>query len=502
MAQPQTYEVTHPDGRTLEITGERMPTESELQNIFKSMPSGGQPSASKAPPTDLRSKFEKRAAELKAADKARPQPLREAIGGAAGAFGAGVAAVTKPLSRRITGQTSEQYDATVEDLKRTSSTAGKVGQVAGQAAEFAIPEMGASKIAGALPTMARAARVGAKEALTAAGTYGVAKSQGDPHAAVTTLTSMVPGFATMGVGSAKAWYASAERTMTRILESAAKARNEKVIKQAVADVLPLAMDRSLLRATKGRWATAVEEAKNVRGQAVKDVLASSVGDEPLPVGPVVKDLETLKQKAMVMKPIGATTRAQVRAGSAGQGLQAVPIESSVVNFIDKMQDRLTSAGGEVGMIQARELVKFKRVWDRFVYGAKPFLDKTALTEFNKEARKAGADAIRRVIATTPSVDVLKRVDEAFHAHTQLYSLISDVAFKVPYVPLAFGVTRQVEKRLLVGALNSPTWRLLSVKAKLAVGDAIASGSAERIRNVLAPIIAGTVKGEPESAEEQ
>lgn len=489
----EEFIVTMPDGRKAHWSGEKPPTASDLDALYKS--AGGKPQGKpQSTPSAKASPSADAIKEATTQEQERTQGGREAIGGFGRQLLADVARLTAPISRRVMGQTPEQYESLVKSTE-PETPSGKAGGTAARMAEFAGPG-GAAKAVGLVGKTALAAE--------GAGIYGLSKFQGDPHAAATALISMVPGFATLK--SPQQWFASAQGTMTKILESAAKAKNEDTVKQAVAKVLPLAMDRSLLQVTKGKWAEAVKVAKEVAGKNVGTVLQSTVGDEPLPIAPIIKELDALKAQHTAIVRESASKLSQVRSGVGGTagatGVASPVVGGSMVAILDELQTGLREAGREAGAIQARELVKFKRDWDRYVYKAKPFLDPEALVDFKKEALKTAADSVRRVIATTPGVELLSKVDSVMHQHQQLYNLISEVAFEAPYMPPSFGIKKQIAKQVLKATIMSPTWRLASVKAKMALGDAMVSGSLPRLRAASTAILAGATQGDTEEAESE
>ena len=295
---------------------------------------------------------------------------------------------------------------------------------------------------------------------------------------------------------------SAQKSMTKLFTAAGD--GSKAAERAITQIVPLALDQSLLRVTRGRWARAVEEAKSGLGKQVGAAMKGRVGDEIVPIKPVVDGLEGLKQTVTNYVPVNSAGEA-VGAGARGaRDLKAVAFNARVVRQADRLEKILEDHGPTV---QLRQLVNLRRDWDDFVYSSKSWLNKEDMVkQYEARAKSAATDAIRGIINEDPRFVDLSKLDKAYHLHSQLYSFIADEAFGKGHGGGAFypgfGMQNAMIRRGLSAAVRSPTWRLLPIKAKLKLAESIATNDQGAVLRILRPVIgASTIavgRGEDQS----
>lgn len=136
----KTYEVTAPDGRVLELTGDHAPTEAELSEIFKSL----RPNSETPKP-----------ASRKLADAVVDAlPVAGATaGGLIGASGGGIMAVP---GAGVGGMVGDALKQGINALRGAPPAASPVGELAGQTALSAAVQAGPTAIAGAARMVAPA----------------------------------------------------------------------------------------------------------------------------------------------------------------------------------------------------------------------------------------------------------------------------------------------------------------------------------------------------------
>lgn len=129
----QTFEITAPDGRVVEITGDRMPSGPELQGIFAKLP----PATAPAP---VSSQIDAPADSRSLVEQAGMPPIADIGVGAAKGVASTAVGLTElahkiPGVSRLTGLTPGSFEWARAQLKPTN-TAQKIGKGAEQVAEF------------------------------------------------------------------------------------------------------------------------------------------------------------------------------------------------------------------------------------------------------------------------------------------------------------------------------------------------------------------------------
>ncbi len=434
-----------------------------------------------------------------------PEPVREAVKGAGKSLIGSVATLTGPISRRVLGQTPEQYAASVKDLTERKGTAQQVGGAAEQIGEFFIPGR-----------VAKSMGVLGKIATEAFGNYTVATGQGSEHpiyaAAIAAALAPLSALAPKAASSVKA---SAEKSMGRALSKGVEVTNEKV-QNAIAESVPRALDLGL----HPTWRRVLAKAKGVQqvaGKAVENELASTSGDAPVPIQPVVDALTALATKAQNVVPIGKTG-APIGAGAGAARSQPVVFNKRLIGKIDELKSILVQHGPTM---EARQLHNIKEDWSNFVWkGAKYAKPKVTL---EARAKDAAVGAMRSVLERdAPSI---ADVDREYHLARQTYDVIADAAglgrlskpeqtltqqaikaSRAAVIGSAVGAGAGVSVGhsavgALVGsatgvmleqAMKSAGWRLLGSAAKNRLATALANGDAETVRRIVSPLIAAKV----------
>jgi hypothetical protein len=423
-------------------------------------------------------------------------------------------------------------------LERTG-TAEKVGGTAASIAEFAVPERAAAGIVGKLPAMGRAATTAVKTGLTFAGGTGVAKAQGDPNAktagAMTAVSPALEVAAPAASAAAKWLRGSASEKLSTFFGNSAL--EPKHVRKAAELIVPTALDEGIPKSWKA-WAAQTETAKDVKGAAVGTTKAGPAGDMWAPVQPVIDALEDLKQKAaVVMMPV-----------SSGKG-PAVPTavmtkNDALLRAINTFQSKLKMLPTNNGSVPARILHDIKESWNELVYAKKASVDmnvRDLALNAKKRAAKTAVGAIRDILQTESPK--LSDVDQAYHIATQLHRAVLDAALEATgkvEAQVAHGVAGAMKRfagsaggagtgaalggsygyqhggvltgakdaaigaivggvsgRMLQNAFQSPGWKLMDVRTKNALAEAIVGGKIDTVRKIVAPLLAAGVAGQPE-----
>ncbi len=289
---------------------------------------------------------------------------------------------------------------------------------------------------------------------------------------------------------------SATASMGKLLRAAGDGSPEAA--KAVEKVLPLAMDRAILRATRGGMVEAIERGKETTGAQVGAAL-SRVSSEIVSTTPIVESLSELRKVAENYVPVGPRGEAIGAAASVARGitdLKAVPFQHRLIAQISRLEEVIANHGPTIFV---GNLVNMRRGWDDIVYAGQSWLNKQKLkVRFEARAKSAAADSIRRIISQDPALIDLAAVDKAFHLHNQLWSFVADEAFgkghgMVTYYP-GFGAGAAVTRRVLNAATKSPTWRLLPITAKSRLAQMIVEGNDSGIRAFARQVIAGSIAG--------
>lgn len=285
---------------------------------------------------------------------------------------------------------------------------------------------------------------------------------------------------------------SAASSMTKLF-TAASDGSEAAIRE-INKIVPLALDQSLLRVTRGKWATAVRESRERVGGKIGAEIKGPAGDTIVPTDPPIKALEDLRDSVSNFAPIDDRGNpVGVAAAKPSNMLRAVEFNKRLVGQINEHIEILKAHGPTVYL---RDLVKLRRDWDDFVYSSKQFLNRDDMAkQYEARAKSSATDAIRGIIDQDPKLITLADLDKAYSAHSKLYSFIADEAFGkghgFPIYP-GFGLQASITRRIFQKAVQSPTWKLMSIKGRLRLAEAMASNNETAVRNILRPLLVGGV----------
>jgi len=428
-------------------------------------------------------------------------------------FGKGVAGTIADLgslTERVTGLNLP--DLPEGDL--TPRTTGeKVGQFAERTAEFALPgeavtatrkgmQITAKLVqAGVTPAKARLIAAGAEgvgQALTAA---GISTVHGDDPETAAIIAGAAPVFGTALTQMAPIIRQGAITRMARFMERGVRGEitpyRMKEIAQAAQDFIDLPLKRT--------WRQMAAQTGKIRAgktETLKTALAGPLGDVPVPKAPVVKALDDLITDAQHYKQVKG-------------GIQAIDPRKDLVHAVGELQELL----GEYGdTLPARDLHDLKSIWWKKIFPIKEEQPIRSLgeqlTNAQKEAHLAGAASIMRVLET--DAPQIAKLDSAVHhaAILDKYTRRLAVAARTSRlakpaaaqavgavggaVGMAAGSTMGhpwiganigwATSRMLMGAIESPRWRLIPMATRRSLASALASGKSEQVRKILTPIV--------------
>jgi len=505
MAQ-RTYEITAPDGRMLEITGDRVPTEAELREIFaRTAPSTTAASAPPAPPTPAASDAgvlgNLAIGALKGAGHT-VMSLGELVHQVPG-FSAGLDALYG------TPGLSQTAFAAAHEAVTPTTPAQRVGKVAEQIAEVIVPgskiaalgEAAATKVAPHLaPVIGQtAARLVPRAVIEGAGSAGLSLMQGgDPR------IGAVGGAVAPAIGTA------VEALPTRLKEEATK----KVVQalgptkerfKAIAERLaPQILMRGLGGSRQALQTKAASMLETVGDQL--DTALQQHGAEAVSTQPIVDVLETAKD----------AFRTTVQRG--GQTTMVV-YEPRAVQQLSGLQKILTDLGPDARVDQ---LVAVRRAWDKVVDQAGGFAHRAGgaigiplkeQTEAwaKREATSAIRDQLNQAVPELGAInkewsfwknldDVLGQTLKRTQPHgVGIGQMMAEGAGQVVGGALGAtqGVATGVGSAFAVGKLaamarqvfTSPRWQFVDAKLRNQLADAIVNNNVDNVASALVRISA-------------
>lgn len=466
----QTYEVTAPDGRVLEITGDRAPTEAELKSIFN-MASMKQPQAPAAPERGL---------------------LGDALEYGKGIVKSGLGVVEQggnlirdyvPGMKALENATGAYVDTNINTAP--TNTPQTLGKLTGDVAQFFVPT---SRIVGTTGKVAElAAKYGRTAEAVKAGGIAAMQGAGPVGAGVTAgLTAVMPGGGAVKRLSS-ALEEGAEKRMAQALGA-----TTKPLKKTASELAPGMLERGV----KGSRAAMLEQA-----EAQTAAVGQQLGD----------DIARLAQS-------GATASGDAirqRIAQASQGLmttnaagEAVAIEGMqpVLKQLGKLDEFVASLGPDIPFDKAARL---KTAWDRIVskaglYGpnaaakatdnAKAWAFREGATGMRRAMEEGGDDAYAALNKEYKFWKGLRDVLSATQQRTQSQTggliaagaggvggfLLTDSndSLGERFAKVGLGVAAS---RKLVQLLQSPAYRTtISAPLKKKLADALATDSATGI----------------------
>lgn len=549
---PQTFDVTSSDGRKITLTGDSPPTETELEEIFRSFP----PVTKKAGVSLLDVSPGLRTIK----------DLAVGAGKELGSFAIGAGETVAPALRMVPGvkslvATPEQFQEAKNIIGKPEGFAQKAGAFGIETAEYAIP---AGKITGTVKgasvfarlvkqgisarraAMAAAAVEGVAQGATAAGVTSVA---GREEAGTVGVLNALAPVATKAIElGAPVLRATAQKKLAQLLATGMEDKGHgqlvdyalktgvktgeavrgdvdnaiKIVRAAASELLDLPV-----MASWGKWQTMLasrtESAKPLLGTALK----SSLGDVEVPIRSLVSELETtINESASHFARLAKGAHAAdptVNLDMAG-GIAQKVYDQPLFKELTALKDELATYDNT---ITVRNLVDIKRVWDKTVYtlatAGKVNADpSTLISSAMKEAAFTGANAIRRVLEeSSPTISKLN--DVVSHA-IKLEDLVRKVAIAHPGMSEAMrnmatavgaagglvlgretgtsgylgAVVGLSTARLVTKAMDSPLWHTMLPATRNRLAVAIQSGQADTVRKIVLPLVSATAS-QPSSA---
>lgn len=369
----QVFEVTAPDGRVLEISGDRVPTEAELQTIFAQTATA--PREPAVPPVPA------------------PAPTTgERVGGVTGgAIDVGIGAVKglgntvfglgkffrdyTPVGRISDAIQPGAFDERPEVLQ-PQNTAQRVGYTGEQVGEFFVPSAHLAKLGkvGAVSRSVAQTMAQTNEPL-AAGVSGA-------------LTAVIPGGSAVKRG-AEMLEESAERSVAQALGA-----TKEWAKAESAKLAPEILKRGVGGSRDAMLQLAKETSRRV-GQDLDDAYrtAAAAGDE-ITSGVVRRHIRTVADSLKVPDASGR--------------LRIVPGNERIVSRLNKLDEFVGQMGSFIPVDRAAAI---KRTWDALVSKAGLFGQKAganATDQADAWAIREASGAFRELLNRNPTIAALNQ----------------------------------------------------------------------------------------------
>lgn len=375
-----TYSIKAPNGKTLKVTGETMPTEAQLHEIFAK---AGVESGATVPP---------------ARTPERPRGLATvgdvagdvAIGAAKGlgntVFGLGkIVHDYTPIGRISDAIQPGTFDQRLAELQPTN-TAQRVGYTGEQIGEFFLPVGEAGALARAGRMAGAAPRATVQAAATTMAQTGSPAEAGASGAITGAVTGVIPGASAV----ARGLKANAQKSVAQALGA-----TKEVMKTTAADLAP----GILARGVKGSRAAMLEQAagkvQSVGAQIGAEIQAAAQAGQTVG-GDAVRN--AIRQSAAPLHVLNA---------------QGMPIPIAGAEAAVKQLRKLDQFVGELGAdIPFDKAAAVKTAWDRIVskaglYG--PKATASATDNANAWAIREAAGSFRELLAQgSPSLDALNQ----------------------------------------------------------------------------------------------
>jgi hypothetical protein len=430
-----------------------------------------------------------------------------------------------------------------------TTTAGTIGRAGEQIGEFFIPAAAATKFAKtinaarrlqALGLTARAATLlGAipEAVMQAGGAYGLTRAQGgEAPGRAAGIAGALPVVGAAAEVAVPAILASAKRGVEKVLSTGL---TEKMLRKApgqsatvVGDAASDALRGPLLRSWT-KWESATGAARQRAGQTLETLLAGPAGDTALPKAGVLDALDDLANaKGLSTVPAGGV---QPGAGTLHQqivragGAQQVAKDPALLKSIQAIKAEINKYPGDY--ISARDWHFKKSLWDDTVYGSYTSGAVTPLHErlinANRKTALAAANGVRELFATqaAPTVAAADAVvsrairynelvkEAAVQAEGASPTLLRQISKGAAGTLIGGGVGYEAGgvKGAIAGViggtlasqlnrvLSSPAWKLLPAASKRALADAVTSGQADRVRQIVAPLLTAATSGRSAAA---
>lgn len=478
----QTFEITAPNGKTLEVTGDRVPTEAELQDIFAKVGGAG------AAPATTASLMGRAGHALQQVGQGLVDVNVGALKGVSNTiFGLGKAVHDyTPIGRVSDAIQPGAFDQRPPDIVPTNA-AQKVGYLGEQAGEFFLPTGAAGKLG-------KAAEAVKSGALTLAQT-------GSPVTAGISagLSAVVPGLGAARQAIAGNLETSAEKNVSQAL-GASKERFKAIAERLTPEILK----RGLYGSREALQAKAAATLETVGDQL--DTALQQFGQQQVGTAPIMTALETAKDAFRTTNAAGTIVEFEPRAIRQLGGLQKV----------------IADLGPDATVEQ---LVAVRRAWDKVVSQAGGFAQRAGgaigvplKDQSEAWAKREATGAIRKVLDT--EVPDLAAINKEWSFWKNLDDVLTQTLQRTQ--PQGPGLLRQgaefagqvvggaaggttggpagaIGGAFAVGKLakmaqsvfTSPRWRLASAQMKNTLAEALVNGKPSAVADALARISTAT-----------
>lgn len=376
----QTYEITAPNGKVLEITGDRPPNEGEIRSIFAKAGVDVRPPQSKEPGL----------ATIGDQLKSKNPTWGEQVGGKTGTAVDLAVGAAKGVGNTLFGMGKIVHDYTPvgrisdaiqpgafeqrPDYATPANTTQRVGYTGEQVGEFFIPMSALSK-AGKVGQVAKS--VAMTQAQTdspiASGVSGA-------------LTAVIPG------GGAAARASSAMRESANKTVAQALGATKEWAKAEATELAP----QMLKRGVGGSRTVMLEEAKTAAkavGQQLDDAYKSAAAAGEVVQGQVIRGALQLTQDALKVK-------------NAKGALTIIPGTERVIAKLGQLDDFVKTLGPNIPVDRAAQV---KRVMDKIVDKAGLFGQKataSATDSADAWAFREASGAFRELLNRNPTIAAL------------------------------------------------------------------------------------------------
>jgi hypothetical protein len=375
----QTFEITAPNGQTLEISGDRMPTEAELHDIFAK--AGGQ-----TKPTADFSNVQKGTSTAAVAPKGDPIVAQSgnlqqmAVGALKGAgntvFGLGkMVHDYTPLGRVSDAISPGAFDQKPPEIVPTNR-AQEIGHTAEQVGEFFLPGTAAAK----------ATRVG--RVVTDAG-LALAQSGSPVQAGVTgAIAAVLPGGGAVKSASG-ALKESAQKTMADALSATKEWAKDESAKLAP-EMLKRGIGGSIASMRTLARSTAEKAGKNLADAYT----AAAAAGETVPGAVVRGNIKLASDSLHATTPAG--------------GQIPVPGYEGAIAHLDRLQEFVGKLGDDIPVDKAAFV---KQAWDDIVSASGLYGQKATASASEKAVAwsvREAANSFRSLLNTNPTIEALNK----------------------------------------------------------------------------------------------
>lgn len=478
----------------------------------------------------------KMAARVKKMQERRAKPTSEPVLDALQGIGQGAISTVQTLAKPIRKAFGMKP---AEPPPEATTTAMKVGRVAEQVGEFALPEAVAGKLVGGSKLLLKAPaliKTGVKAALTGAGGYAVAKGQNDPHPLVAGALTAAGPLLEFGPAAVKGLRSAAGRSLAKFFGESEL--TPMAVRKTIQDMVPAALDAGI-PASWESWIRQARTSAEATGQRLAETVKGPAGSAWTSVQPVRQALEEYADR------MGRIVKTHLSPAGVPIAKETVTVKNqaavTVANNLIKRLDDIEKVYED--RVPARVLHDMKGTWNRVAKWAKTpgaTARDFVMTE-RAEAARTGAKAIADVLdQKAPKISDL---DQAYHVAKDLQHAITKAALEATGRSATAadalatkavsgvkrfrligagagatalgtagyrkeGVTGAVEGALVGGlagsmlerAIQSPAWQLRTPRMLTALADAIERGDTTKIKTLVLPFLAKAGAGSPAEAK--